>query len=138
MQENREPTDKSKKIKQIIILYCFEEEIKTGNYQNIQFFSEQLRLTNKELLEEKKIRRHSTLGFVDCVLDTVAYLTAGKIAEDPALEEMWLSRMENEHRGYIERALRKNRSFMDTLLYEYKLMLEEDYTDFEDVFFTKL
>ena len=134
MQENREPTDKSKRIKQIIILYCFEEEIKAGNYQNIQFFSEQLRITNKELLEEKKIRRHSTLGFVDCVLDTVAYLTAGKIAEDPALEEMWFSRMENEHRGYFERALRKNRSFMDTLLYEYKLMLEEDYTDFEDVF----
>uniref|UniRef100_I5AXV2 Uncharacterized protein n=1 Tax=Eubacterium cellulosolvens (strain ATCC 43171 / JCM 9499 / 6) TaxID=633697 RepID=I5AXV2_EUBC6 len=42
MQENREPTDKSKKIKQIIILYCFEEEIKAGNYQNILFFSEQL------------------------------------------------------------------------------------------------
>jgi hypothetical protein len=123
------------KIKQIIILYCFEEEIKNGKYNNLQYFSEQVRLTNKELLDEKKVRRHSTLGFVDCVLDTIAFLTAGRIAKDQKLEEMWLSRMEMEHRGYLDRATKNNREFVDMLLCEYRRILENNYANLEDELF---
>ncbi len=136
MQEPREVTGNLQKIKQMIILYCFEEEIRKGIYQNLQYFSELVKLSNKDLLEEKKKRRHSNAGFVDCVLDTMAYLVAGKIAEDPHLEEIWLSRMQKEHKGYTETYRKGKADYFETLLREYQYILEENESRLEEFMLT--